>query len=501
MNPQLTEGEREVLEKLLDQKGPMSVSELKDEVHGDEERITSLLSSLSERGLVEFNIVEEVDYALTEEGKEYQKTGLPEVRLTKAVNDLGGKAEFDAALQKADLEERTKGISISWAKRNGWLEITKEDGENLFISLEESPSSPMRDLLENVSSKQPIDEDSQDILQQAIQRTLVEEHITKKFIGKIPSSKRNEAEEAISKQARGISLLTPKMLAEGTWKERPFKPFNIETESAFASYGKKHPYREFNEWLREIFLGLGFTEWFGPYVETEFWNNDALFVPQDHVAREVQDQFRITEPYDHGDILDEEYFKAVKSEHEGKGVTGSEGWDSLFSREVSTRLCLRSHTTPVSMRYLWEHREPPQKMFIVDRNFRAEKLSAKHAQEFNQCDGIIMDEGLTLRDLMGFIEEICHRVGIEKVKFKPGQFPFTEPSIEGFAKHEELGWIEVAPGGIFRPEVTRPLGIEEPVLAWGIGSGRLYMAAMGISDIRQLYSRDLEWLRRNVYVR
>ena len=501
MNPQLTEGEREVLKQLLDKKEPMSVKELKEELHDDEQRIASLLSSLSERRLIDFNVVEEAKYSLTEEGKKYQEAGLPEVRLTKAVNELGGKAPFDDAIQKADLEGRTKGIGISWAKKNGWLEITKEEGENLFISLEDNPSSPMSELLESMSSNQPITEDSQDILQQAIQRTLVEEHITKNFIGEIPSRKRKEAEEAMSKQAAGISLLTPEILAEGIWKERPFKPFNIETEPAFTSYGKKHPYREFNDWLREIFLGLGFTEWFGPYVETEFWNNDALFVPQDHVAREVQDQFRITEPYSHGGILDEKYFQAVKSEHEGEGATGSKGWDSLFNREVSTRLCLRSHTTPVSMRYLWEHREPPQKMFIVDRNFRAEKLSAKHAQEFNQCDGIIMDEGLTLRDLMGFIEEICHRVGIEKVKFKPGQFPFTEPSIEGFAKHEELGWIEVAPGGIFRPEVTRPLGIEEPVLAWGIGSGRLYMAAMGISDIRQLYSRDLEWLRRNVYVR
>ena len=111
-----------------------------------------------------------------------------------------------------------------------------------------------------------------------------------------------------------------------------------------------------------------------------------------------------------------------------------------------------------------------------------------------------MDKGLTLRDLMGYISEICRSVGIRKFKFKPGQFPFTEPSVECFAKHDVLGWIEVAPGGIFRPEVTRPLGITDPVLAWGIGSGRLYMASMGINDIRDLYSRDLSWLRKTYFL-
>jgi phenylalanyl-tRNA synthetase alpha chain len=187
--------------------------------------------------------------------------------------------------------------------------------------------------------------------------------------------------------------------------------------------------------------------------------------------------------------------------HENGGNTGSIGWEAPFSKEISQRLVLRAHTTPVSMRYLAEHKEPPQKMFIIDRNFRSETLSASHGMEFDQCEGIIMDKNLTLRDLMGYISEIVKRVGIKKMKFKPGQFPFTEPSIECFAKHDVLGWIEVAPGGIFRPEVTYPHGIKESVLAWGIGSGRLYMAAMGINDIRELHSRDLAWIRRKYFMR
>ena len=312
---------------------------------------------------------------------------------------------------------------------------------------------------------------------------------------------RTTAEKLLEEELSGIMDLTPEMLSTRSWEGESFRPYNVELKPAYLYYGKKHPYAEFNDWLREIMIGLGFTEWDGPYVETEFWAHDTLFVPQDHVARDVQDQFRITAPFDHADIMDKKYYREIKAVHENGGNTGSKGWDWPYSKEIATRLCLRPHTTPVSVRYLREHRESPQKMFIIDRNFRSETVSATHAQEFDQCEGIIMDEGLTLRDLLGYLKTICNAVGIKKLKFKPGQFPFTEPSVETFGKHEKLGWIELGGSGIFRPEVTYPLGIKDPVLAWGIGSGRLYMAAMGINDIRDLFSRDLNWLRKRSFIR
>ncbi|TFG29758.1 phenylalanine--tRNA ligase subunit alpha, partial [Candidatus Thorarchaeota archaeon] len=334
----------------------------------------------------------------------------------------------------------------------------------------------------------------------AIERKLITEITAKTFEAEIISSKTGDIEKLVSTGMEGIGDLTPEILASGEWKEKSFRPYNVDITPAYSNYGKKHPYAEFNDWLREIMIGLGFTEWFGPYVETEFWGHDTLFVPQDHVAREVQDQFRVVAPYDHGHIVDKKYYKAVKAVHENGGDTGSTGWDWPYSEEIATRLCLRPHTTPVSMRYLYEHREGPQKMFIIDRNFRSETLSATHAQEFDQCEGIIMDKKVTLRDLMGYLTSICKAVGIEKLKFKPGQFPFTEPSVETFGKHDKLGWIELGGSGLFRPEVTKPLGIKDNVLAWGLGSGRLYMAAMGINDIRDLFSRDLNWLRRSYFV-
>ncbi|MHA2352480.1 MAG: phenylalanine--tRNA ligase subunit alpha [Candidatus Thorarchaeota archaeon] len=502
MSEQLTEGERTVLRELMNLGQRVPASQLANNLNQGEERVISILNSLASRSLVQIHTREIVSHSLTDEGLEYVGSGLPEVRLFNGVKDLGGKASFDDAVAHTGLSPKTKGIAMNWARKNGWLQISKDGGATVLRSLVERPESDVSDVLSQLSSgKESVSSTHTDSLKQALERKLVSEIITKKFEAETVGTKIGEIDRLVSMGVEGIGDLTPEILASGTWKEESFRPYNVDIVPAYANYGKKHPYAEFNDWLREIMVGLGFTEWFGPYVETEFWGHDTLFVPQDHVSREVQDQFRIASPYDHGHIEDRKYYKAVKSVHENGGDTGSKGWDWPYSEEVATRLCLRPHTTPVSMRYLYEHREGPQKMFIIDRNFRSETLSAKNAQEFNQCEGIIMDEGLTLRDLIGYLTSICNAVGIDKLKFKPGQFPFTEPSVETFAKHDKLGWIELGGSGIFRPEVTRPLGITDTVLAWGIGSDRLFMVSMGINDIRDLYSRDLNWLRRSHFVR
>ncbi len=494
-------GERDVLLYLLDHEGLVPAGRIAEDSGAGVERVVSVLNSLSQKGIVELETIERKEYVLSKEGEEYCEKGLPEMRLLETLHRLGGRAPMDEVVGAAGLTGQARGIAIGWAKRNGWVAVGREEGKAMLFALTDSADSEVAVVLRAVRDGEAVDDCLDGALQQAIERGLVLVRTQKEFVARLKDDMRGWVRELGHEESGVIVDLTPELLMSGRWRGRTFKRYNMEIQPAFASYGKKHPYAEFNDWLREILIGLGFTEWYGPYVETEFWNNDSLFVPQDHVAREVQNQFRVARPYDHGLIPDREYYQAVKAVHEHGGDTGSTGWQSTYSKEVATRLCLRSHTTPVSMRYLYEHRTSPQKMFIIDRNFRAESLSASHAQEFNQCEGIIMDRGLTLRDLLGYLQEICRRVGIKKTKAKPGQFPFTEPSVEVFAKHETLGWIEVAPGGIFRPEVTRPLGITDTVLAWGIGSGRLYMAAMDISDIRELYTRDLNWLRRSYFVR
>ena len=143
----------------------------------------------------------------------------------------------------------------------------------------------------------------------------------------------------------------------------------------------------------------------------------------------------------------------------------------------------------------------PYKMFIIDKVFRPDVLDAKHLVEFDQCEGIVVDEGLSFKHLLGYMKEIAIMLGAENIKFKPSYFPFTEPSVEAYVKFPKLGWMEIGGAGIFRPEVTKPLGVDVPVLAWGIGIGRLAMMKLGVSDIRYLYSDNLGWLRNKEVIR
>jgi phenylalanyl-tRNA synthetase alpha chain len=501
-NIQLTNGERQVLRILKEQGQKTKAVELAQKMNENKERVISILNSLSERGLIQLEIIEIESYSLSAEGEDYLKNGLPEIRLFQVIQQFSGKISLEEVIQKSGLTPEEKGIAISWARKNKWIEILKDDGISYVEAKVAEISSPIEIVLSKVKNGEEITgEELEDGIKKALGRTLLQIEIVKAFEAEVNPEQFSQIESLLEETTSGIVNLTLEMISEGTWREQEFRPYNVELVPPPVNYGKKNPYAEFNDWLKEILVGLGFAEWQGPYVETEFWNFDTLFVPQDHVARDEWDSFVVVKPYDKGSIIDKEHFRAVKAVHEDGGDTGSIGWNTVYSKDTAERLCLRAHTTPVSMRYLWEHRESPQKMFIIDRNFRSESIDAKHAMEFNQCEGIILDKGLTLRDLLGYLTEICHQVGIEKVKYKPGQFPFTEPSVEVFAKHEKLGWIEVAPGGIFRPEVTYPLGIKDTVLAWGIGSGRLYMASMGINDIRELYSRDLNWLRRAYFLK
>jgi phenylalanyl-tRNA synthetase alpha chain len=192
----------------------------------------------------------------------------------------------------------------------------------------------------------------------------------------------------------------------------------------------------------------------------------------------------------------------VEETHKNGWITGSKGWGN-WDFELARRLILRSQTTSVSTRTLTKLKREnlPHKMFVIDRVFRPDVIDAKHFIEFDQCEGIVVGEGLTFRHLLGYLKEFALTLGAEKVMFKPHYFPFTEFSTEMYVYFPDLGWVEAAGSGIFRPEVTMPLGIEVPVLAWGIGLGRLAMLKLKINDIRYLFAEDIGWLRNKEMVR
>jgi len=236
----------------------------------------------------------------------------------------------------------------------------------------------------------------------------------------------------------------------------------------------------------------------GPLVETAFWCMDSMWIPQDHPAREVQDTFYLNKE---GKLPIKELVKKVAEVHENGGKSGSKGYGYKFDENVAKQLLLRTHTTATTFRYFGERNiKPPAKYFYIGRIFRNEAIDATHLPEFHQVEGFIMDEGLTLRDLMGYVKEFYNKMGINKIKFKPTYNPYTESSMEAYGYNEQLGkWIELINSGIFRPEALEPYGIKVPVIAWGLGLERLAMMIHEQKDVRNMLgaTSDLRWLREH----
>lgn len=292
-----------------------------------------------------------------------------------------------------------------------------------------------------------------------------------------------------------IGEITPKMLASGEWKNGTFRGYNISIPPARIIPGRTNPYVQFLESVKDKLCSLGFQEFDGPLVETEFWNGDALFMPQFHAARDIHDVYRIKTPT-HAKSIEEPYLSNIARVHEDGGDSGSRGWNYSFDREFTRRLILRSQGTVLSAHQLHKA-EVPGKYFGIARCFRYDKVDATHLSDFYQTEGIVLGEEANLKTLLGFLEMFAKEIaGATEVKYVPGYFPFTEPSIEVHIKHPVLGWFELGGSGIFRPEVTKAMGIDVPVLAWGIGIDRMALMALGLNDLRELFCEDIERVRQ-----
>ncbi len=291
-----------------------------------------------------------------------------------------------------------------------------------------------------------------------------------------------------------IGEITPQMLSSGDWKKGTFRAYNITIPPARIIPGRTNPYVQFLESVKDKLCSLGFQEFDGPLVETEFWNGDALFMPQFHAARDIHDVYRIKNPT-HAKSIEEPYLSNVAEIHRNGGNTGSRGWNYEFDNEFTRRLIMRSQGTVLSAHQLHKA-EIPGKYFGIVRCFRYDKVDATHLSDFYQTEGIILGENVNLRTLLGMLKMFAVEIaGATEVKYVPGYFPFTEPSIEVHIKHPKLGWFELGGSGIFRPEVTKAMGVDVPVLAWGIGIDRMALMALGLNDLRELFSEDIEKVR------
>lgn len=265
---------------------------------------------------------------------------------------------------------------------------------------------------------------------------------------------------------------------------------DVEAEVPEIFVARTHPLKDTIDEIREIFVTLGFSEIIGNMTQSSFWNFDALFTPQDHPARELQDTFFL-DGISAKKIANPEQIRKVSDSHK-------KNWRYQWDINEARKMVLRTHTTCVTIKHLAENKPDEARIFSLGRVFRNEKVSYKHLVEFNQIEGIVVGKDANLRNLMGIQREFYKRIGITKIKFWPTFFPYTEPSLQTMVYNEKLGkWIELFGMGIFRPEVTKPLGITKPVLAWGGGIERIAMLKYDLDDVREFYNNNLGWLRSN----
>ena len=322
----------------------------------------------------------------------------------------------------------------------------------------------------------------------------IDERVTRSFV--LTSDGQSSAQRLLHDGvADEVSQLTPELLKEGAWRNKRFRKYTISLRAPRIAAGKRHPYREFLDLVKMKLVSMGFQEMRGTLVETEFWNMDALFMPQFHPARDIHDVYFVKKPT-HAATIDEPYLTQVAKVHEKGTGAGSTGWGYTFNAERAKRLVLRSQGTAVSAHTLAGGASVPGKYFSIARCFRYDQVDATHATDFFQVEGIMLGADINFRTLLGLLNLFAREVAQAKeVKFLPAYFPFTEPSVEMHVRHPKLGWMELGGAGLFRPEVTTPLGVSVPVIAWGLGLDRMAMVALGIHDIRDLFSTDLDFIR------
>ncbi|MBU7046581.1 MAG: phenylalanine--tRNA ligase subunit alpha [Theionarchaea archaeon] len=459
----------------------------------DQSSILAVLQELIETHMVLVKTFTDKLCTLTEEGSEYIVSGLPEKQVIQFLAENEGESEI-ARLKEALSNRGT--IGISWAVKKRWVSFKADviqltpDGQNAL-----SDSTSEETLLNRLKDNGPtrlsdLEGKWKKVLETLEKRKLVETRLTSTTTLSFSDQFSDINQFEIVDE---VSIVTPKMLADGSWRSFKFKQYNIHTLSKDTPTGKIHPLMKILQETRKVFLEMGFKEIISPYVESSFWDFDALFQPQDHAAREMQDTFYISIPEDAE--LPQEFVSKVKATHENGGATGSLGWRYEWKEEIARKMILRTHTTATTVRYTAYHPKEISKVFIVGRVFRREAVDYKHLPEFHQIDGIVIDPNNSLASLFAILYDFYHKMGFEQVRVRPAFFPYTEPSVEVFVYFESRDrWIELGGAGVFRPEVTEPFGCPYPVLAWGLGLERLAMMRYDIEDIRQLYWSDLTWL-------
>ncbi|MBQ8818179.1 MAG: phenylalanine--tRNA ligase subunit alpha [Clostridia bacterium] len=282
-------------------------------------------------------------------------------------------------------------------------------------------------------------------------------------VGQIANEVRAEIESAlkVKAEAKKDQELQKRLISE---------KIDVTLPSKAATPGKLHPLVQVQRTIEDIFIGMGFSIAEGPEVEYDYYNFQALNIPENHPARDTQDTFYITD-----------------------------------------NILLRSQTSPVQVRTM-EHQKPPIRVISPGRVYRSDAVDATHSPLFHQVEGLVVDKGITMGDLKGMLETFAKTLfgNDTRLRFRPHHFPFTEPSAEvdvscfvcggkGCRVCKNEGWIEILGSGMVHPFVLSNCGIdpeEYSGFAFGMGVERIAMKYYGIDDMRLLYENDTRFLEQ-----
>lgn len=283
------------------------------------------------------------------------------------------------------------------------------------------------------------------------------------IIGQLANTVREFIEEAIANKGKELekSIRLQQLEAEKLDVTMPGKRHEL---------GKRHPITQVINEIEDIFLGLGYQIAEGPEVEYDYYNFEALRIPQDHPARDTQDTFYITD-----------------------------------------KILLRSQTSPVQVRVM-EEQKPPIKIICPGKVYRSDAVDATHSPVFHQIEGLVIDKNVTMGDLKGTLELFARSLFGDdtKIRLRPHHFPFTEPSCEvdvtcwtcggkGCRTCKGEGWVEILGAGMVHPWVLEQCNIDPEIysgFAFGVGAERITLAKYGISDIRLLFENDSRFLKQ-----
>jgi phenylalanyl-tRNA synthetase alpha chain len=414
------------------------------------------------------------------------KNGLPERRLVNSLKE--GKVTIAEVIAFGAITNEEINAAIAGARRNQWIQLVEGKMAPTPFSAKQSPEEGFLEKVKGGEQITKLTEEEKHVLEQLKKRpNYIEIKEEKESIISLTDAAR-QIIPMLNRQEKSERGLTSELITTGRWKETNFSALDVEAAAPVIFPGRHHPLNDIVEEIKEIFISFGFSEIEGPMIQSGFWNFDALFTPQDHPARDMQDTFYISGK--------KQTISASKEQISKVSRMHKQRWNGEWKVQEAQRLVLRTHTTPVTIQHLANIKPDVGRFFSVGRVFRNEKLSYKHLVEFHQVEGVATAQDASLRDLMGLQKEFYSKMGIKRVKFWPTFFPYTEPSLQSMVYNEKLEkWVELFGMGIFRPEVTKPLGIKNPVLAWGGGLERIAMLRFGLDDVRELYGNKLAWLR------